>query len=403
MATNSATAHCQFAFVLFVVLVSVSDNASAADRYVSPSGFGSRSGDTPDNAAPFARFNEQIAAAGAGGRVLFRTDQGPYGGSHRPITYGGASGSPVTLSGVDGDGNDAIVEVVGNDRPFFELMSGADNLRFVGWSFTNTNQGAIRIRSAISGLVLERIDGTGLRQLVDTDDGASLSGFRFDRLTSSRFSKAFVGLRNASHGVIENCILDSNWQDNDPIPEGIHIDGDSYDITIRNVSIRHIVYSKFGDPDRYWNGDGIATERATRDIRIVGVYVDGAADAGFDLKGGTQGYPHRISASAATNVKRGLKVWGVTVATDVRLKNIKLPSVTLLDGSVLTQSFEAGPPYPVEVVKGARLYHSAISVDGRRFTRKQAHVGERARLYPARTWRANKKRAKRARTSIHRE
>lgn len=379
------------ALAVFAATTPVAPTAvRAADRYIAPTGLGSRTGESIDHAAPFSRLDEQIAAAGAGGRVLFRTDLGPYKGRRHAISHGGEYGAPVELTGTNAAGEAATIRVEGNGKPFFELMAGADHLHFAGWAFSNTGQGALRIRAEIAGLTLDRIDGTNLRQLVDTDEGAGLRGFRFSGLTSSGFSKAFVGLRNATHGLIENCDLDSNWQDGDPIPEGIHIDGLSYDITIRDVTIRNIVYSRRHDPHTYWNGDGIATERETRDIYISRVRVDGASDSGFDLKGGTREEPHVIVDSVATNVKRGLRVWGVTIASDVDLENIGLPSVTLEDGSILTQTLEAGEPMAVQVQDNATLIYRRIELDGRAITRRDIERGERARVFKLGNRRARK-------------
>ncbi len=343
--------------------------AHAADVYVAPKGMGAEDGSSIHDAASFSKLNEMIERAGPGGRVLLRTDLGPYRARYFGIKTGGAPGSPVTLTGVGIDGEPALVEAVGRNRKrFFDLGDGADHLVFSGWRFSKVGEGAFYLFGARTGLTLERVDGTDLRNLVNMDGEASLTDFTFRGLTSSKFSKGFVQLTNASDGLIEDIDIDSAFTDGDPLPFGVHMDGVSHDVTIRNMRVRNLLNSAEGNPEKYWNGDGIALENDTFGVTIENVHVDGSSDSGFDLKGGTAERPHVVTDVSANNVKRGLRVWGVTRADGVTITNLALPSAVQPDGSVVTQTQSAGNTVAVWLREGAVLELGRVTIDGEPLT-----------------------------------
>ena len=117
--------------------------------YISPLGAGTKDGSSWENAGTIGSLAKFITAAGSGGEVLLRADQGAYKVSS-PILLrdGGTSDAPVTIRGVDSTGADMKAEFVGTrTAPYsagaaqgaevFRLLSGADHLKFENLAFKN--------------------------------------------------------------------------------------------------------------------------------------------------------------------------------------------------------------------------------------------------------------------------
>jgi serralysin len=337
--------------------------AQASERFVSPTGAGTKDGSSLGNAARIDKIDEQIAAAGPGGRVLLRTDRGAYGKQYIAIRSGGGASAPVTISGVDGQGKSSVVNVIGTGKPYFQLYEGADHLVFDGWDVKKVGQGWIQVNGPVTDLTVQNVHASDIRQLIDVNKNGSIDGFLMKNLKADSFSKAFLGLSNATNGRIESSVLDSDRHDGDPIPMGVHIEGASHDIVVSGVTVRNIFNSAKGDPTKYWNGDGFATEGGTSGIRFEDCHVDGASDAGFDLKGGTPDKPQVVVKSSVTNVKRGLRVWGVVHTDGLRIGKLVMPSVTNPDGTVVSQASEAGGRAAVWLHGGASLKQRGIEQD----------------------------------------
>ena len=64
--------------VAFVLAAAPPGSADEGVRYVSPTGSGTRSGRSAQDAGTIANLSSLIAAAGPGGRVLLLADRGPY-------------------------------------------------------------------------------------------------------------------------------------------------------------------------------------------------------------------------------------------------------------------------------------------------------------------------------------
>jgi hypothetical protein len=355
----------RFAAVLSIlVLASAVTDAFAADRWIAPTAVGKKDGSGPADAAGIGAIDGQIRAAGPGGRVFLIADRGPFMDTGNiDVKSGGTPDRPVTVTGATSTGAPAVATIDGIGLQIFRLYTTASHLTFRNIAFRDAGQGCFVVVEPITGITISDVDATGVRKLFDMRDGTSMTGFTFRNLTSSKFSKSFIQLKNASDGLISDLWLDSAWADGDAFPFGVHADGVTHDVTIRNMTVKRIVYSYQGDPNRYWNGDGIATEEQTYGITMDNISVDGVSDAGFDLKGGTADRPHLISNVTVNNAKRGLRVWGNVVADNIRIGNLRFPSA-VVNGKTVTQSSGSGPLASVWMKEGSTLRFRNVTRDG---------------------------------------
>jgi hypothetical protein len=133
-------------------------------RWISPTGTGT--GASVSSPAALSTLNTQIAAAGPGGQVRIRGDQGDYTGAPGiAISAGGTSGFPVVIYGSDGSGNPVKAVIRGsrtNPWPtnavgasaggtFITLNSGANFLNFRGLHLRDMKY-AFAVRGQITGL-----------------------------------------------------------------------------------------------------------------------------------------------------------------------------------------------------------------------------------------------------------
>src|SRR5262245_13141240 len=92
--------------------------ARMATLYISPTGSGLGDGSSIENAGTLANLNKFIAAAGPGGEVLLIADQGTYQrGTQLSITAGGTADAPVTIRGIDSNGNPMAAAINGTRAP----------------------------------------------------------------------------------------------------------------------------------------------------------------------------------------------------------------------------------------------------------------------------------------------
>ncbi|HKE92841.1 MAG TPA: hypothetical protein VKB34_00930, partial [Povalibacter sp.] len=198
--------------------------------YISPTGSGLRDGSSLENAGVLADLPAFITAAGAGGEVLLRADEGPYQQtSEIAINAGGAVGANVTVRGIDGDGNPMPAEIVGtraeNWTPgqvegteLFRLSSGANNLTFEDLSIRNFGPGAFRVAADINNLTLRQIDATNVQkffedQALSPATSASVKGLVVEDVTVTGYSKYAFELKYDSQNVrLENVTGDSQRQ-----------------------------------------------------------------------------------------------------------------------------------------------------------------------------------------------
>jgi Ca2+-binding RTX toxin-like protein len=293
--------------------------------YISPTGSGLRDGSSLANAGILADLPAFIAAAGAGGEVLLRADEGPYQrDAEIAISAGGAVGANVTVRGIDGDGNPMPAEIVGtraeNWSPgqaegteLFRLSSGANNLTFQDLTIRNFGGGAFRVAADIDNLTLRQIDATNVQkffedQALSPATSASVKGLLAEQVTVTGYSKYAFELKYDTQNVrLENVTADSQRQNGGLYVVGVHIEGTAHDIVLHQVVMKNN-YGNKGSAD-YWNGDGFGTERGTYNIRFEDTVASGNTDAGYDIKSSNTVL---VNAVAEGN-KHNYRIWSDTV------------------------------------------------------------------------------------------
>jgi serralysin len=296
-----------------------------ATLYISPTGAGLRDGSSLANAGALADLNAFIAAAGPGGEVLLRADEGPYQQNIEiALTSGGAPDAEVTIRGIDGDGDPMPAEIIGtraeNWTPgqaegteLFRLLSGADNLAFQDLTIRNFGDGAFRVGADIANLTLRQIDATNFHrffndQALSPATSASITGMVVEDVTVTAYAKAAFELKYDTQNVrLENVIGDSQRQSGELYVVGVHINDTAHDIVLSHVEMKNSYGS--GSSTRYWNGDGFATERDTYNIRFEHTAASGNTDAGYDIKSDNTVLIHAVSEGN----KHNYRIWSDTV------------------------------------------------------------------------------------------
>jgi hypothetical protein len=306
------------------------------DRYVSPTRSGRGTGASFEDAAGLDRLNEEIKAAGPGGRVLLRTDMGPYSPQALQLRFGGAPGAPVTIMGVDRAGRPAPALFVGDRvEPWsrrgphgpdpIRLLAGADHLHFRHLAFERQGT-CIRIDAPLAGLTVEDATARNVRRFLD---GAAvpgrpspLSGLAVRRVKVAGYSKGVIRIgHDSSDFLIEDVEGDSEAQDGDDFCMGVVVDGTAHAGTLRRVTMRRSTDTL----REYWNGDGFATEEETYDLTFIDCVAEDCTDGGFDLK--TRGA--RLIGCVAERNKRNFRLWG----KDTTLENCVSRDPTIRGGS----------------------------------------------------------------------
>src|SRR4029453_3388915 len=164
-----------------------------ATLYVSPTGSGLRDGSSIENAGTLSSLNKYIQAAGPGGEVLLIADQGSYQQNTQLSIYsGGTTGAPVTIRGIDSNGNPMAAEIAGSraaswasgmseGNELFRLLTGANNLVFEDLSVKNFGNGVLRAGADISNLTIRDVDATNVARFLEdyasgTNTSASIDG-----------------------------------------------------------------------------------------------------------------------------------------------------------------------------------------------------------------------------------
>ncbi|WP_114946231.1 hypothetical protein [Microvirga calopogonii] len=271
-----------------------------ATFYISPTGSGSRDGSSLANAGTLSSLSNFISKAGAGGQVLLRADQGAYNLSGQiTIKSGGNAGAPVTVRGVDGNGNTKLAQINGTratdwttgkavGSEVFRLLSGADHLKFEDMAFRNIGDGAFRIGADIKDITLQDMYATNVKRFVANTVSSGYSSASIDGLTLRN-----VDIDKYSHNAIKlqydsrNIVIEDVIGRGDPTTPEQYVFGVSLDGTVHNVLFRHVTMQNSharGASNEYWNGDGFSTEGGTYNIRFENTVAFGNTDAGYDLK-----------------------------------------------------------------------------------------------------------------------
>jgi hypothetical protein len=296
--------------------------------YISPTGSGARDGSSWANAGTLSSLSKFITAAGAGGQILLRADQGAYKVSSPIIlSNGGAAGTPVTIKGVNGTGADMKAEFIGTrassyspgaaeGAEVFRLLAGADNLHFSNLAFKNIGNGAFRIGADINDLVIEHVAAHNVTRFIEnyvsgTARSASVDGLTVRDVDIHGFSKGAIRLQyNSRNVLLEDVLGDGERQDGGLYVFGVHLDGTVHDVTLRKVTMKNIF--GHGTASEYWNGDGFATEGGTYNIRFEDTVASGGTDAGYDLKSANT----VLVRALAEGNNRNYRFWSDTITME---------------------------------------------------------------------------------------
>jgi Ca2+-binding RTX toxin-like protein len=293
--------------------------------YVSPTGSGLRDGSSLENAAAVTSLNKMIANAGAGGEVRLIADQGTYQPTSQiSISSGGTDGAPVTIRGVDSQGNAMDAQFAGtraeNWTPgqaegveLFRLLGGANNLVFQDIDAKNFGNGVFRIGADIQNLTIQHVDATNVTRFVQdyvsgTNTSASVSGLTVSDVTVTGYSKGAIALGyDSSNIVIDHVTGDSQGQNGGLYITGVHLDDTVHNVVISNTEMKNSYGN--GTSSDYWNGDGFTTERGVYNVLFQNTVASGNTDAGYDIKSSNTVLENTI----ADGNDRNYRFWSTTI------------------------------------------------------------------------------------------
>src|SRR5690606_20652627 len=148
-----------------------------------------------------------------------------------------------------------------------------------------------RIGADIENLTIRQVDAANVTRFVENNAfpdqaTATISGLTVQDVEVAGYSSGAIRLKYDSHDIVLQDVKgDSQGQDGGLYIVGVHLDGTVHDVLIQRVQMDNSFGN--GAADRYWNGDGFATERGVFDVRFEDVSASGNTDAGFDLKSST--------------------------------------------------------------------------------------------------------------------
>jgi hypothetical protein len=291
---------------------------------------GNGNGDSWANAASILQLNDMIAAAGPGGTVYIRADAGSYAFTEDRvrINNGGKVGSPVTVIGVDRNLAPMRATIVGSRTAWtlptdpetvtnvrdwsvggyiFILRSGADYLTFKYFDFQRAGQPFHLAGSTHRGITVGDCNAYNFQRFFEHDPATSHIDTILRNITGTGFSKTAIRIRGDSHKVLlEDITLNSGRQDGHNFATGVECNETAHDITMRRVTVTNCHDTRYSNPDRFWNGDGFASELGNYNIYREDCTSSGNTDAGYDDKGTNVTH---VNCTASDN-KVNYKFWG---------------------------------------------------------------------------------------------
>ncbi|MBP2159785.1 MULTISPECIES: calcium-binding protein [Asticcacaulis] len=298
-----------------------------ADYYISPTGSGSKNGVGIENASTLSQLDKILANAQPGDRILLIADQGDYNITKSiSLTHGGTENGAITIKGISSAGADMAATFVSNraetyspqavqGQEVFRLLDGADHLTFENMNFQDVNT-AFRLAGTLEGISLEHMTADNINRFVynlATGDAtsATVSGLTIKDVDVTGFAKAVVSLRyDTNNVVIEDVSGDSQHIDGSNFATGIQLDGTVHSVVVKDTKMGNITDTV----NKYWNGDGFATEKDVYDVAFINTYAYNNTDAGYDLKSSSTTL---VNAVAEGNT-RNFRFW----ATDTVLENV---------------------------------------------------------------------------------
>ena len=294
--------------------LSLDSQASTQIRYIALGGTGD--GDSWESAAAIQSLPQLISELPDGGEI--RLASGTYS-VPKPIYVESRLGAtaPITIHGVDPASPPLMVgtrvepyapETADSGRPLFWLASGANYLTFSNLSVKNFAN-AVFVLSGVGHTTITDVRASNVRRFIENPEvlGYDVTNLTVVRTKVLGYSKQAIRLQNDSHDVlIEDVVVDSQFQDGDHFAMGFLLTGTVHDVTFRRVTARNnvdIINNAAGD---YWNGDGFTAERGTYNLDFRATAAKHNTDAGYDIKASDVLF---VRAVASGN-KRNFRFWG---------------------------------------------------------------------------------------------
>ncbi|GLQ57942.1 hypothetical protein [Devosia nitrariae] len=301
--------------------------AAANVAYVAPGGSGN--GTSWEDAASIDNLPGLIESVGAGGLVAILAE-GQY---EVADTIDLSNASQVTISGCTRNMAASFARIVGsrrnwnggkaNARDFggntlFRIGSGASGLTLANLNVKNVGRVADMSGSRARGMVFQNIAFTNIRDGIYTDDSSAVSGLTIRGFSGRGFSKKAIRFHGrSSNWLVENCELDSGQQYGDNFAVGIECHDTANGLQVAGGFTANCLDIR--PQDKYWNGDGVASERGNYNIVVQNHRSYGHSDGGYDLKSEAT----RLINCVSESNKRNYRIWGGSSRTPVQLQGCR--------------------------------------------------------------------------------
>ncbi|KFC62684.1 hypothetical protein FF80_03250 [Devosia sp. LC5] len=301
--------------------------AASNVAYVAPGGEGD--GTSWEDAASITALPQLIKMVGPGGLIALLAE-GQYEVAE-PIEISGANGAEITIFGSSRNLGPRTARIVGTRRAWTSgkvnaAQFGGNTLFTLGQNGSNLRLANLDIRNVgcvldMSGrrarnIVIENVAFTNIRDGIYTDDGSAISNVTIRNFSGRGFSKKAIRFHGrCSNWSIENCELDSGQQYGDNFAVGIECHDSANGLRIIGGFTANCLDQR-SDEDKYWNGDGVASERGNSNILIQNHRSHGNSDGGYDLKSeGT-----RLVNCVSQDNKRNFRIWGGSGRNPIELQ-----------------------------------------------------------------------------------
>ncbi|GLQ09158.1 hypothetical protein GCM10007913_10900 [Devosia yakushimensis] len=297
--------------------------AASNIAYVSPNGQGN--GTSWEDAASIRALPQLIEMVGPGGLIALLAE-GQYEVDDAIEISGG-----VTIFGSNRNLGPRHARIVGTRRHWtsgrtnavqfggntlFTLGGNGSNLALANLDIRNVGRVLDMSGSRARNITIENIAFTNIRDGIYTNGGSAVSNVTIRNFSGRGFSKKAIRFHGrCSNWTIENCELDSGQQYGDSFAVGIECHDNASGLRIVGGYTANCQEQHSG-ADKYWNGDGVASERGNSNILIQNHRSYGNSDGGYDLKSEAT----KLVNCVSQDNKRNYRIWGGTGRRPVELQ-----------------------------------------------------------------------------------
>jgi len=310
----------------------------AADQYILPSGTGSKTGASWQDARPGTKADFQAAwDALTPGDALY-VGSGNYEGVGISASKGGAEGKPLRLIGVDrGAGLPLLTSNFDKHNPaktgatFFEAKFGTSDFDIEGFRLKGYRCG-IFLRGRHANINISKLNVEEAREGIRSEAGGTPqnpTSATHDVTVSDcqfiKFTKRGIRLEGGNyHWKIERCLADAGGKEwaTEPFHMGFQIANKS----LKTSSFEHHIefidcvarnsYNEAPKGKSYWNGDGFSVEANVTNMRYLRCTSMHNTDGGWDDK--SDG-PEFIDCVSIDN-KENFRLWSKNLRP--KMKNV---------------------------------------------------------------------------------